>query len=111
MDAGRPGTVAEPPRCRARQLDQPCAPLDDDDLGQWSGVLLSSGIEGVQARNEEIRIPSPVWMMRSDEIPAAAPDFTSLSFVHASLSFVHLRNGGHLSPRPGAGQFPETGSG
>ena len=82
MDAGRPRTVAEPPRCRARQLDQPRAPLDDDDLGQWSGVLLSSDIEGAQARNEEIRIPSPVWMMRSDEIPAAAPDFASLS-VHS----------------------------
>jgi len=27
-------------------------------------------------------------MMRSDEIPAAPPDFTSLGFVH-------LRNGGH----------------
>ena len=45
VDAGRPGTVAEPPRCRARQPDQPCAPLDDDDLGQWSGVLLTIVVE------------------------------------------------------------------
>jgi hypothetical protein len=41
-------------------------------------------------------------MMRSDEIPAAAPDFASLSFVHASLSFVHLQNGGHLRPSAGS---------
>jgi hypothetical protein len=45
MDAGRPGTVAEPPRCRARQPDQPCAPLDDDDFGQWSGILLTNVVE------------------------------------------------------------------
>ena len=41
IDAGRPGTVAEPPHRRARQPDQPRAPLDDDDLGQGSGVLLT----------------------------------------------------------------------
>src|SRR5689334_3281382 len=90
-DARRPGAVTDAPVCRDNQPDRPRAVLDDDHLGQLSGVLLRSGIEGAQARGEEVRIPAPVWMMRSDEITAAPPEF-------ASLGFIHLRNGDHLCP-------------
>jgi hypothetical protein len=89
MDAGRPGTVAEPPRCRDRHPDQPRVPPNDDHPGQRPGVLALPGIEGAQARDEEIRIPAQVRVMHPDEFPAAAPDF-------ASLAFVYLWDDGHL---------------
>src|SRR4051794_25380296 len=91
--ARRPGAVTDAPGRRDNRPDQPRVPLDDDRVGQLSGVLLPSGIESAQARSEEVRIPAPVWMMRSDEIPASAPDF-------ASLGFAHMQNGGHLLHRP-----------
>lgn len=89
--AGRPRAVADALGCRDNQPTEPRAELDDDHLGRLSGDLLPSGIKGAQACGEDVRIPAPVWMMRSDEIPAPAPDF-------ACLSFVHLRNGGPLAP-------------
>jgi hypothetical protein len=89
--AGRPRAVADALGGRDNQPTRPRAAFDDDHLGRLSGGLLPSGIKGVQARGEEVRIPAPVWMMRSDKIPATAPDF-------ACLTFVHLRNDGPLAP-------------
>jgi hypothetical protein len=65
--------------------------LDDDYPGRLSGVMLRSGIEGAKASGEEVGISAPVWMMRADEIPAAAPDFASVGFVHRQ-SRGHLRS-------------------
>jgi hypothetical protein len=66
--------------------------------------VLPSGVEGAQARGEEIRIPAPVWMMCSNEIPATAADF-------ASLGFVHLRMATACAHRPGAEVVSTAGSG
>jgi hypothetical protein len=65
--------------------------LDDDHPGRLSRVKLRSGIEAAQASGEEIGISAPAWMMRTDEIPAAAPDFASVGFVHRQ-SRGHLRS-------------------
>jgi hypothetical protein len=83
--------MAYAPGGHGDQPDQPGAALNDDDLRQLSGIGLPSGIEGAQTCGEEVRIPSPVRVMRPDELPAAAPDF-------AGLGFVHPQAGGRLCP-------------
>jgi hypothetical protein len=83
--------MAYAPGGHGDQPDQPGAALDDDHLRQLSGIGLPSGIEGAQTCGEEVRIPSPVRVMRPDELPAAAPDF-------AGLGFVHPQAGGRLCP-------------
>lgn len=83
--------MAYAPGGHGDQPDQPGAALDDDHLRQLSGIGLRSGIEGAQTCGEEVRFPSPVRVMRPDELPAAAPDF-------AGLGFVHPQAGGRLCP-------------
>lgn len=89
--------MAYAPGGHGDQPDQPGAALDDDHLRQPSGVGLRSGIEGAQTCGEGVRIPSPVGVMRPDELPAAAPDF-------AGLGFVHLQAGGLLCPSVESGK-------
>lgn len=88
--------MAYAPGGHGDQPDQPGAALDDDHLRQLSGIGLPSGIEGAQTCGEEVRIPSPVRVMRPDELPAAAPDF-------AGLGFVHPQAGGRLCPSAESG--------
>lgn len=88
--------MAYAPGGHGDQPDQPETPLDDDHLRQLSGIGLPSGIEGAQTRGEEVRVPSPVRVVRPDELPAAAPDF-------AGLGFVHLQAGGRLCPSAESG--------
>jgi hypothetical protein len=83
--------MAHAPGGHRDQPDEPRPPRDDDHPGQLSGIGLPSGIEGAQTCGEGVRIPSPVRVMRLDELPAAAPDF-------AGLGFVHLQAGGRLCP-------------
>ena len=88
--------MAYAPGGHGDQPDQPGAALNDDDLRQLSGIGLPSGIEGAQTCGEEVRIPSPVRVMSPDELPAAAPDF-------AGLGFVHPQAGGRLCPSAESG--------
>lgn len=87
--------MTDPPRHFERQPDRPRAALDDDHSGQLSRARLPSGTESTQTRGEKVRITAPVWMMSSDEVPAAAP-------VFASLGFIHLQNGDTCAPCPEA---------
>ena len=89
MHARGPRAVAEPPRHGDCLPDRPPSAPDDDHLGQRPGILLMFGAEGAQTRDESIRVAAPVRMVRPDEVPAAAPALSSLSFVHQ-------RNRGHL---------------
>jgi C-terminal domain found in long catalases len=86
--------MAYAPGGHGGQPDQPGPALDDDHLRQLSGGGLPSVIEGAQTCGEEVRIPSPVRVMRPDELPAA--DF-------AGLGFVHLEAGGRLCPSAESG--------
>jgi hypothetical protein len=89
MHARGPRAVAEPPRRGDRLPDRPPSAPDDNDLRQRPGVLLRFGVEGAQSGDESIQVAAPVRMVRPDEVPAAAPALSSLSFVHQ-------RNRGHL---------------
>ena len=51
--------------------------------GSGPGSGSASETEGAQPR-KKARIPAPVRVVRPDEIPAAAPDFAGLGFVHSA---------------------------
>lgn len=87
----RRGPVTDPPGCRDNLADQPRTALNHDYLGQRLWTLRACGVEGAQTRGEEIRVPTPVRVMRSDEVPAAAPEI-------AGLGISHRQNSGHMRP-------------
>ena len=75
--------VGEPPRCRARRPDQPCTPLDDDDLGQWPGVLLTIVVEAA--------VPNP-----DDQSAVSGREFGDKLSAEAGLRLVSA--GGEAMP-------------